>query len=134
MLNQFNEIRFTYAHFSDAFVRFVAYLRSSVFYIFCAGSAFDNGAWCLQIFRLQQKKLGRFRTFLPLFCDLECGNNRMALWFKKSGRKPFYDGRCISGIGQFFPVFIGFPMLSLVQKCTGNLLGIRISDRDLDEL
>lgn len=80
------------------------------------------------------KKLGRFRTFLPLFCDLECGNNRMALWFKKSGRKPFYDGGCISGIGQFFPVFIGFPMLSLVQKCTGNLLGFRISDCDLDEL
>lgn len=53
MLNQINEIRFTYAHFSDAAVRFVAYLRSSVLYIFCPCSFIDDGAWNLKILLLQ---------------------------------------------------------------------------------
>lgn len=53
MLNQINEIRFTYAHFSDAAVHFVAYLRSPVLYIFCPCSFIDDGAWNLKIFLLQ---------------------------------------------------------------------------------
>ncbi len=79
MLNQINEIRFTYAHFSDAAVHLVAYLRSSVFYIFCPCSFTYDGAWNLKIFLLQQKELDGFRAVLPLFCDLEHRHYRMAV-------------------------------------------------------
>lgn len=134
MLIQFNEIRFTYAHFSDAIIRIMAHLWSAIFHIFRPRSAFNDGTRNFQIFRVQKKKLDCFRAFLFVFYYLECGDNRMALRLKKPGWKPFFNGCPIPCSGKFFFIFFGFSMLSLVQKCPGNLLGTGFFRGNLDEL
>ncbi len=76
-----NEKPFTSFNFGSFVSHFVADLWDSVFYIFCLGSASDDGTQHCKIQRYQKEKINSFLFFISHIFDLELGNNRLALQF-----------------------------------------------------
>lgn len=52
MLIKYNEIRTSYAHFSDVAFNILAHLRNSFLHIFCSCSSFNDGTRDFKVFRL----------------------------------------------------------------------------------